>query len=197
MTVRAGRLRTGLRRWALLGGLLVASPAAALDPRTDPGQYVHRRWGTAQGLPQSSVLALVQTPDRHLVVGTRGGLARWTFTDGTAILLTEHGREHKAGVWVVEGDPEAQDPILGLGPEADQLGVDELAARLAAHSGRLHGFLRDQRQVVRSGASTYRSSTSCVPPMARCQQSTANLSSTRPKVAPNATNSIVGSSSWR
>ena len=59
MTVRAGRLRTGSRLWALLGGLLAASPAAALDPRTDPGQYVHRWWGTAQGLPQSSVLALV------------------------------------------------------------------------------------------------------------------------------------------
>lgn len=77
------------------------------------------------------------------------GLARWTFA-GTASgvdeawLLTEAGTERKAGVWAVRGDPLPQVPLDDLGPEADQLGRDELAERLAGRSRRLHGLLRDQ-----------------------------------------------------
>jgi formamidopyrimidine-DNA glycosylase len=81
----------------------------------------------------------------------RGGLARWRFEDGSAILLTEFGREHKAGVWVVAGDTETQDPVAGLGPEADSLTVDQLASLLAGHSARLHTALRDQRFVAGLG----------------------------------------------
>ncbi len=81
----------------------------------------------------------------------RGGLARWTWADAPALLLTEAGTEKRAGVWVVAGDPELTAPILGLGPDADQVGVDQLAALLAGHSMRLHGFLRDQRIIAGVG----------------------------------------------
>lgn len=86
----------------------------------------------------------------------RLGLARWTFSETAsgvdeAWLLTEAGTERKAGVWAVTGDPGPQDPLDGLGPEADQLAVDELTALLAPHSKRLHGLLRNQRTITGLG----------------------------------------------
>ncbi len=84
-------------------------------------------------------------PDEKQAAKPRGGIARWTFADGQALLLTEPGTERKAGVWVVAGDPEIQDPLVGLGPDADQLDAVALGGLLSAHPMRLHGFLRDQR----------------------------------------------------
>lgn len=81
----------------------------------------------------------------------RGGIARWNFDDGRALLVTEAGTEHRAGVWVVEGDPLRAAPLAGLGPEADTIDVATLAAALAAHPMRLHGFLRDQRALAGVG----------------------------------------------
>jgi formamidopyrimidine-DNA glycosylase len=81
----------------------------------------------------------------------RGGQARWRFTDGRALLLTEAGTERRAGVWVVEGDPEAQEPLAGLGPDADQVDVATLGRLLGEHSMRLHGWLRDQRVIAGIG----------------------------------------------
>lgn len=75
----------------------------------------------------------------------RGGVARWRFADGRALLLTEQGTERRVGVWVVAGDPLAAPPLADLGPEADTLDADALAELFAAHSMRLHTFLRDQR----------------------------------------------------
>ncbi|QXC60388.1 hypothetical protein KSP35_18975 [Aquihabitans sp. G128] len=84
-------------------------------------------------------------PDEKQSAKPRGGIARWTFEDGRALLLTEPGTERKAGVWVVAGDPEHEAPLAGLGPDADQLDATTLGDLLAEHSVRLHGFLRDQR----------------------------------------------------
>jgi formamidopyrimidine-DNA glycosylase len=81
----------------------------------------------------------------------RGGQARWRFADGRALLLTEPGTERKAGVWVVGGDPLGQPPLEGLGPDADTVGCDELAALLEATSMRVHGFLREQHLLAGIG----------------------------------------------
>lgn len=89
--------------------------------------------------------------DEKQAAKPRGGQARWRFTDGRALLLTEAGTERKAGVWVVDGDPEEQAPLLGLGPDADKLDPDALGALLAAHPMRLHGFLRDQHLIAGIG----------------------------------------------
>jgi hypothetical protein len=83
--------------------------------------------------------------DEKQAAKPRGGQARWSFADGRALLLTEPGTERKAGVWLVTGDPEEQEPLAGLGPDADLLDDAALAQLLAARSQRLHGFLRDQR----------------------------------------------------
>jgi formamidopyrimidine-DNA glycosylase len=81
----------------------------------------------------------------------RGGQARFRFADGRALLLTEAGTERRAGVWVVAGDPETQEPLSTLGPDADQLDAVALGNLLAAHPMRLHGFLRDQRIIAGIG----------------------------------------------
>lgn len=81
----------------------------------------------------------------------RGGMARWTFSDGAALLLTEAGTERRAGVWLVAGDPAEVEPLARLGPDADTIGRDELARRLAGASERVHGFLRDQSHLAGIG----------------------------------------------
>jgi len=89
--------------------------------------------------------------DEKQAAKPRGGQARWTFADGRALLLTEAGTERKAGVWVVAGEPEGQDPVDGLGPEAADLDRATLGLLLAEHRMRLHGWLRDQRIVAGIG----------------------------------------------
>ena len=93
-------------------------------------------------------------PDDKQTAKPRGALARWVFVappDASgmppALLLTEAGTEKRAGVWVREGglaELEQQEPLLGLGPDADLVGDAALAAICVAHSMRLHGMLRDQ-----------------------------------------------------
>jgi formamidopyrimidine-DNA glycosylase len=82
----------------------------------------------------------------------RGGLARFVFADSPALLLTEQGTERKAGVWCVQsGAVLTSPPLASLGPEADLVEPDELAALFAQRSVRLHGFLRDQRSIAGLG----------------------------------------------
>ncbi len=100
-------------------------------------------------------------PDPKRSRKPRLGLARWVFeaepggdagsAGEEAWLLTEAGTERKAGVWAIDGDPLPVEPLLGLGPEADQLNRDELAAILGQNSRRLHGLLREQRTVAGLG----------------------------------------------
>ena len=81
----------------------------------------------------------------------RNGVARWRFSGDEAILLTEAGTEHRAGVWVVRGDPLAQPPLDHLGPEADTVDDWQMADMLRSSSMRLHTFLRDQRLIAGIG----------------------------------------------
>ncbi len=91
-------------------------------------------------------------PDERRSARPRNGIARWDFDgDGPALLLTEAGREHKAGVWVLGGDPADQPPLDGLGVDADAVTRDGLAELLRGARGRVHGFLRDQHGVAGLG----------------------------------------------
>ena len=136
--------------------LKTASPAPE-EAAGHPIVYVGRR-GKYLLLDAETVTFVVHLmqggrlkPDEKQSAKPRGGIARWTFEDGRALLLTEPGSERKAGVWVVAGDPEGHVPLAGLGPDADQLDAAGFAALLAAHPMRLHGFLRDQRIVAGIG----------------------------------------------
>ncbi len=63
----------------LLAGcaVLVSRPASALDPGKLIVQYGHRVWSEKDGLPQNSVLSIVQSPRGYLWLGTQEGLVRF------------------------------------------------------------------------------------------------------------------------
>jgi signal transduction histidine kinase/ligand-binding sensor domain-containing protein len=52
-------------------------PSAALDPSKALSQYVHDNWTTESGLPQNTVMAVLQTKDGYLWIGTQEGLVRF------------------------------------------------------------------------------------------------------------------------
>jgi formamidopyrimidine-DNA glycosylase len=105
--------------------------------------------------PLTFVVHLMQggrlEPDEKQSAKPKGGLARWHFDDGSALLLSEFGREHRAGVWVVDGQTEGRPPLEGLGPDADGVTAEQLGSLVAATSVRLHTFLRDQRHIAGIG----------------------------------------------
>ena len=90
-------------------------------------------------------------PDPKQARKPRSGMARWVFADGKALLLTEAGTEHKAGVWLVSGDPTTQVPVDHLGPEAQNISQPDFVAALGSGNTRVHGFLRDQRRIAGVG----------------------------------------------
>ena len=67
-----------------LSWLVAPAPAAALDPLKTIGQYVHRSWQTDDGLPQNSIIGIVQANDGYLWFGTRDGLCRF---DGARVTV--------------------------------------------------------------------------------------------------------------
>ncbi len=140
--------------------LKTASPApdqangAPLGSVTQRGKYLVLGFAAA-GDPISFVVHLMQggrlRPDAKQSPRPRGGVARWTFDDARALLLTEAGTERRAGVWVVAGRPDALEPLAHLGPDADTIDAPALATLLHTNSMRLHNFLRDQRLLAGIG----------------------------------------------
>ena len=78
--------------------------------------------------------------------GAKSPVFRLRFADGGELQLTEAGSKKRAGVWLLR--PEAAEAELAhLGPEANELEVEDVARILASDSRRLHSLLRDQRLV--------------------------------------------------
>ena len=141
------------------------APSDAIDTALDRvdrrGKFLLLRFGGPGGAVPGDATAITfvvhlmqggrLVPDEKQSAKPRNGIARWTFDDGTALLLTEAGKERKAGVWVVAGDPLTRPPLDGLGIDADVITRDELATALAAKGTRLHTFLRDQHGIAGIG----------------------------------------------
>ena len=70
-----------LRVMSLL--LILTSLAFAADHPA----YVSRVWRTQDGLPESRIRAIAQTPDGYLWIGTPGGLARFASSSRDSALL--------------------------------------------------------------------------------------------------------------
>lgn len=81
----------------------------------------------------------------------RNGQARFVFAEGPALLLTEAGRERRAGVWCVATEALDGLPLERLGPDAYEFTVESLAAAFVADNMRVHGFLRNQRHIAGLG----------------------------------------------
>jgi ligand-binding sensor domain-containing protein len=62
---------------ALVVSVLCVTPAQALDPSRPLGNYVHDAWLAEDGLPQNSVLSMVQTRSGYLWLGTEEGVVRF------------------------------------------------------------------------------------------------------------------------
>ena len=64
---------------SILAGLLfVCSPGAkALNPNLDVSQYAHTAWKVRDGFTRGGILAIAQTPDGYLWLGTEFGLYRF------------------------------------------------------------------------------------------------------------------------
>jgi len=81
----SGRDVRGAGAWAGVATLFVcvvvlltsAAPLLALDPDRAITQYAQSVWTTDDGLPQNSVLAIAQTKDGYIWLGTDDGLVRF------------------------------------------------------------------------------------------------------------------------
>jgi formamidopyrimidine-DNA glycosylase len=89
--------------------------------------------------------------DTQQSVKPRNGQARFVFSDHPALLLTEAGKERRAGVWCVATDQLAGPPLNRLGPDALGFTATTLATAFAADNMRVHGFLRDQHKIAGLG----------------------------------------------
>jgi formamidopyrimidine-DNA glycosylase len=81
----------------------------------------------------------------------RNGQARFVFSDGPALLLTEAGKERRAGVWCIASEQLEGPPLNRLGPDALEFSEASLAAAFGANNMRVHGFLRDQHKIAGIG----------------------------------------------
>ncbi len=155
----AGATLSGFRLLNIAGLKTFSPPpddavGATVESVGQRGKYLLIRFSNHQ----THIVHLMQggriRPDPKRSKKPRNGIARWTFEangEEAAWLLTEAGTERRAGVWVVEGDVEATEPLSSLGPEAATIDRATLASVLAEHSGRVHGLLRDQRQLAGIG----------------------------------------------
>jgi diguanylate cyclase (GGDEF)-like protein len=88
----------------LLAGL--RAPLAALDPLRELDQYSVEYFATENGLPQSSVLAMVQTRDGYLWLGTYEGLARFDGLNFTVFNKNNTPEMESNGVKALAEDPQ-------------------------------------------------------------------------------------------
>jgi len=123
---------------ALLIGLLAASqfPLLALDPKLELDEYAVERYSTENGLPQSSVLAMVQTRDGYMWLGTYEGLARFDGVNFTVFDKSNTPEMEGNGVKALAEDREGR------------LWVGTTAGLLRYSQGRFERF--DSRQGLRS-----------------------------------------------
>jgi formamidopyrimidine-DNA glycosylase len=82
--------------------------------------------------------------------GAKTPVFRIRFVDGGELQLTEAGSKKRAGVWLLRPDAVAED-LAHLGPEANELSLEDVARILASDSRRLHSLLRDQRLIAGIG----------------------------------------------
>ncbi|HJY75656.1 MAG TPA: two-component regulator propeller domain-containing protein [Burkholderiales bacterium] len=68
----------------MLGCVLWAASALALDPALDASQYGHTAWRVREGFAGRQILSFAQTPDGYLWLGTESGLLRFDGVRSTA-----------------------------------------------------------------------------------------------------------------
>src|SRR5882724_10893339 len=87
-------------------GLAVAPLLAGSFSGKQSSEYSERVWRTQDGLPQSRIQAITQTPDGYLWIGTSGGLVRF---DGARFVVFDRSNTAEF----------RDDSILALCPVSD------------------------------------------------------------------------------
>jgi ligand-binding sensor domain-containing protein len=93
--------------WAACLLALVAVPAFAVPGRVvrEPGWHSLSVWRQPQGLPQNTVVTLLQTQDGYLWIGTKGGVARFDGVRFTVFDDSDKSRLRENEVWALaEGE---------------------------------------------------------------------------------------------
>jgi diguanylate cyclase (GGDEF)-like protein len=111
-------------------------PLLALDPKLELDEYAVERYSTENGLPQSSVLAMIQTRDGYLWLGTYEGLARFDGLNFTVFDKSNTPEMESNSIKALAEDREGQ------------LWVGTTAGLLRYSQGRFERF--DNRQGLRS-----------------------------------------------
>ena len=100
---RAGRSASRVLACVPVLGLCPTA-ASGLDPRRSIRQYAHDAWGAKDGLPEGSVLAIRQTRDGYIWLGTQFGLVRFDGVRFAAFSESTPGlRQHSFARDLLEG----------------------------------------------------------------------------------------------
>jgi ligand-binding sensor domain-containing protein len=121
-----------------IAALLVALGGGALyglDPSRTLTQYVHRIWQVQQGLPESSIYALLQTRDGYLWLGTQTGLVRF---DGVRFTTVESiYPAAPSNVWIRSAIEDSQGAVwIGT----NESGVFRIAGGAITHFSQKEGL---------------------------------------------------------
>jgi serine phosphatase RsbU (regulator of sigma subunit)/ligand-binding sensor domain-containing protein len=131
--------------------------ASAIDPNRPVSDAVRRSWGVTEGLPSVAVLAVTQTPDGYMWMGTQSGLVRF---DGHAFTVFDaHNVPALATGETIRGLSVAPDGTLWLATDGSGLlhydrGVfTQYTAEGGLSSDHVNAVAVDARGVVWAGTS--------------------------------------------
>jgi signal transduction histidine kinase/ligand-binding sensor domain-containing protein len=104
-----------LAAFTALAFCLSARPARAVDPHRALTQALLRKWQFQNGLPQPTILKILQTSDRYLWLGTPSGLFRFDgmrFSDAPGagrislktLWVTDLCEDHAHNLWIATND---------------------------------------------------------------------------------------------
>ena len=104
---------------SLLCWLALGANSLALDSARTISQYIHDVWQTDRGLPQSTVVAIVQTSDGYLWLATQEGLVRF---DGIRFTVLDKRNAPQIKENNIQALLEDHDGNLWFGTEGGGLG---------------------------------------------------------------------------
>lgn len=127
-----------LLRLSLAGLGLFAAAAGALETGLVDTEGAIRTWRSTDGLPSDSVMAVIQTRDGYLWIGTSAGLVRFDGVKFTGFNLDPSSTNRPPSVTALCEDREGH---LWIGTQQD--GLFELTGETAEHYTKARGLLDD------------------------------------------------------
>ncbi len=127
-----------LLRLSLAGLGLFAAAAGALETGLVDTEGAIRTWRSTDGLPSDSVMAVIQTRDGYLWIGTSAGLVRFDGVKFTGFNLNPSSTNRPPSVTALCED---RDGHLWIGTQQD--GLFELIGETAGHYTKARGLLDD------------------------------------------------------